>query len=249
MRSTDKARAAERSQAANQLLSSTSSALALARAVEEKRLPDAARAEVLAAAQNLANAEVRDLFERFLPDDQRVKRLGTDIHPERILALKGDVATGRALFFKSAGLQCLTCHRVQGTGGTLGPDLSEIGKKYSRAQILESILQPSRFIDPKYATYLVETHDGTVATGVLTARNEREIVLRTAQDKEIRLAATAVAAIQSQPTSLMPEMLAARLDRRAGRLAGRLSRVAQGCGNEMTASGSIGPGVVIGSSP
>jgi putative heme-binding domain-containing protein len=129
------------------------------------------------------------------------------IQPDRVLALKGDIATGRELFFKSAGLQCLTCHRVQGTGGAVGPDLTDIGKKYSRAQILESLLQPSKFIDPKYATYLVETHDGTVATGLLVNKNEREVVLRTAQDKEIRLASTAVAAMQSQATSLMPEML------------------------------------------
>ena len=207
LRSTDKAQAAKRTEVANRLLSSTRSALLLARALEEKRLPDAARAELLSAARGLDNAEVRDLFERFLPDDQRVKRLGTAILPESILALKGDVAAGRELFFKSAGLQCLTCHRVQGTGGMVGPDLSEIGKKYSRAQILESILQPSKFIDPKYATYLVETHDGTVATGLLASRNEREVVLRTAQDKELRLATTAVAALQPQPTSLMPEML------------------------------------------
>src|SRR4029077_18394861 len=97
------------------------------------------------------------------------------------------------------------CHRVQGTGSTLGPDLSEIGKKYTRTQILESILEPSKSIDPKYVTYMVETNDGKVVTGLLSAKTEREVVLRTAQDKEVRIPAGAVAAMQTQQTSLMPE--------------------------------------------
>ena len=72
------------------------------------------------------------------------------------------------------------CHRIAGVGSTLGPDLSEIGKKYTRAQILESILEPSKFIDPKYVTYLVETTDGKVLTGLLAAKTDNEVVLRTA---------------------------------------------------------------------
>ena len=47
----------------------------------------------------------------------------------------------------------------------------------------------------------------SIYTAAAGDKNEREVVLRTAQDKEIRLASTAVAAIQSQATSLMPEML------------------------------------------
>src|SRR5207244_4146182 len=108
--------------------------------------------------------QVQDLFERFLPDDQRVKRLGSAIKPEQILSLKGDAARGKELFFKAAGLQCANCHAIAGTGSTLGPDLTEIGKKYSRTQILESILEPSKSIDPKYVTYLLEATDGQVHT-------------------------------------------------------------------------------------
>jgi putative heme-binding domain-containing protein len=206
LRSLDQERTAERAEIVARLLSSTSSALMLAQALGENRIAETVRLEVLKAA-GLANSQVRDLFERFLPDEQRVKRLGSVIRPEEILALKGNIERGREMFFKSAGLQCAVCHRIGGAGSTLGPDLSEIGKKYTRAQILESILEPSKFIDPKYATYLVETNDGKVVTGLLADRNERELVLRTAQDKELRLPASAVVVVQPQQTSLMPDML------------------------------------------
>ncbi len=171
----------------------------LAHALEQKRLPASPRKQVLAGALASTNSSVRDLFERFLPDDQRVKRLGTAIRPERILALQGNLERGRTLFFKSAGLQCINCHRIGTTGSTLGPDLSAIGKKYTRAQILESILQPSKFIEPKYVTYVAETNDGQIITGLLASKTDREVVLRTAQDKEIRLPASAVAACNRSP--------------------------------------------------
>ena len=37
-------------------------------------------------------------------------------------------------------MQCRNCHRIDGKGIDLGPDLSKIGKKYERAKLLETIL-------------------------------------------------------------------------------------------------------------
>jgi putative heme-binding domain-containing protein len=200
-------RPAERAAVIGQLLSGTSSALMLASALAENQVPDAVRTQILAAAMATPNSQVRDLFERFVPDEQRPKRLGSVIRPEQILQHKGNAERGRALFFKSAGLQCANCHRIAGVGSLLGPDLSDIGKKQSRTQILESILEPSKFIDPKYVTYLVETTDGKVFTGLLAAKTENEVVLKMAGDKEVRLPANTVAALLPQQKSLMPELL------------------------------------------
>src|SRR4029077_8102002 len=94
-----------------------------------------------------------------------------------------------------------------GVGSTLGPDLSQIGKKYTRSQLLESILDPSRTVEPKYTAYVVETTDGKLHTGLLAERNAREVVLRQAGGKEVRLPAAEVAAVRPQRASLMPELL------------------------------------------
>jgi len=104
-------------------------------------------------------------------------------------------------------LQCVNCHCIGGTGSKLGPDLSEVGKKHTRAQILESILEPSKSIDPKYVTYLMETTDGKVHTGLLAEKNEREVVLRTVGDQEIRVPVGRVSVLAPQRNSLMPELL------------------------------------------
>jgi putative heme-binding domain-containing protein len=199
--------AAQRTLIVNQLLSSTSGGLMLADALAENQIPNGVRAEVLTAAMALPNSQVRELFERFIPDAQRPKRLGSVIRPEQILQKKGDSQRGKEIFFKSAGLQCANCHRIAGVGSTLGPDLSEIGKKYSRAQILESILEPSKFIDPKYVAYLVETTDGKVLTGLLAMKTDKEVILKIAGDKEVRVPADKVASLVPQQKSLMPELL------------------------------------------
>jgi putative heme-binding domain-containing protein len=211
MLSTDPSKKTTRKEALSALLGSTSGALMVASAFDQKeaktKITDELRTEILVMAKASENAGVRDLFERFMPEGERIKRLGTTIVPERLLALKGDVAKGRDLFFKAGGLQCASCHKIQGTGSTLGPDLSGIGKKYSRAQILESILQPSKSIEPKYATYLVETQDGKVVSGLLASKTDKEVVIRTAQDKEIRLDPKQIVSMDVQKTSQMPEML------------------------------------------
>ena len=200
-------RGAERAEAVNRLLANPASALLLAEALGEDRIPASVRARVVKAAAASPDPQVRDLFERFLPDEQRVKRLGPVIKPEQILSLKGDAGRGKDLFFKAGGLQCSNCHRIAGTGGALGPDLSQIGKKYTRAQILENILEPSKSIDPQYVTYLAETDDGKVYSGILAAKTEREVVLRQAGDKEVRLPAAKVESLAPTKTSLMPEQL------------------------------------------
>lgn len=189
------------------LLGSTGSALQLMQALAEGRMTHELNKQVVRAALARSEPHIRDLFERFVPDEQRVKRLGTVIKPEQILVLKGDADRGKALFLQASGSQCVNCHRVHGTGSTLGPDLSQIGKKYSRAELLESILEPSKRVDPPYLTYLVETTDGQFHTGLLAEKNDREVVLRIAGDKEVRVPTKKVAILAPQKNSLMPELL------------------------------------------
>jgi putative heme-binding domain-containing protein len=199
-------RAVQRKQAAEKMLSSTATALVLAQAMAENHIPASARPEILALA-TAHDGQVRDLFERFLPEDKRVKRLGTSIKPEQILSLKGSAQRGQELFFKSAGLQCAACHKIQGKGNDFGPDLSQIGKKATPAQILESLLEPSKSVDPKYTAYLVETTDGRVLTGLLVEKNADKVILKTQADREVSIATAQIDRLVPQSRSLMPEQL------------------------------------------
>jgi putative heme-binding domain-containing protein len=191
---------------AERLLASTSGALDVVRALDAGEFPEAVRSGVLERTMRAPDA-VRGLFERFVPPERRPKRLGTKPDPAAILAVSGDAARGRSLFFESTSLQCRNCHEVDGRGESYGPDLSKVGAKHGRAALLENILTPSRQIDPKYATWAVETADGAIHTGLLLEKTEKGIVMKDAQRRELRLAATSIARMKSQETSAMPEFL------------------------------------------
>jgi putative heme-binding domain-containing protein len=166
--------------------------------------------KVLKTAAKLPAGPVRDLFDGYLPPDPKGKRIGTHPRPASILALKGDPKNGEAIFFNKE-MKCANCHKLGDKGMSLGPDLTGIGKDRSRAELLDSILNPSAKVDPKFASYLLKTHDGRSFTGLLVKRDEKQAVLRDVENKEIVLAADNVETIQPSRLSLMPDGLAAGL--------------------------------------
>jgi uncharacterized repeat protein (TIGR03806 family) len=200
-------RARRRTQLIKELLADPRGAVALLRVQRERRLPAGVGTLVLEAAKQHESIAVRDLFEPLLPDDQKTERLGDFIDADQLLQLTGDAARGQQLFLKGEGIQCRNCHRVGKQGKQLGPDLTQIGKKLSRDNILENLLDPSRTIDPKFAAWLVETDEGKVFTGLLVSRNEDEIVIRDTQNKQLRFKTEHVDGIFPQRKSLMPERL------------------------------------------
>ena len=77
-----------------------------------------------------------------------------------------DPSAGRRIFHHPKLAGCFRCHRVDGRGQDIGPDLSDIHRT-ERRQIVESILQPSNNVAPRYQSWLLETKDGRVRTGML----------------------------------------------------------------------------------
>ena len=193
--------------AIDQLLVNTTGALRLVFAIDDGRLSSTIRTAAIVRGSTHANTEVRDLFERFLPENQRIRRLGAVVQVAELLSRSGDADRGWNLFFNTEGVQCRVCHRIGQAGEQLGPDLSQIGKKFNRAALLESILEPSKKIDPKYVSYLVETTQGLVHSGLLVSRTETEIILRDAQNKLVQIPGSDVESISPQQASLMPELL------------------------------------------
>jgi putative heme-binding domain-containing protein len=145
------------------------------------------------------------LFEGYLPADEKGERkLGSSPSARTILTHNGDAERGEKLFWSQA-VNCGKCHRLGDRGTAVGPDLSSIGKSRSREDLLESMLSPSRRIEPKYAAYLAETGDGRFVTGLLVKRDAEAVVLRDGQGQEIVLEAANVQKLQPSRTSLMPD--------------------------------------------
>jgi putative heme-binding domain-containing protein len=190
------------------LLEAPTGALRLVRALQRRELSPDVQATAIEMSAAHDDAGIRDLFEQFLPLERRVRRLGAVVDPEQILSLNGDAARGRRLFLETAGVTCVNCHRIHQDGKEIGPDLTTVGQRLNRAQLLESILEPSKTIDPKYVTWLVETDDGRVLTGILVEKTEQYVTLKDVQGEVSRIATTSIEQLVPQQKSLMPDLLA-----------------------------------------
>jgi putative heme-binding domain-containing protein len=99
---------------------------------------------------------------------------------EDLLPALADVAHGRSyengkkLFLQAA---CFGCHKVGEAGGAIGPELTKIAKKYKPDEILTEMIEPSKKLDPKYATLVVITVDGKVFRGTVVEETAAEYKL------------------------------------------------------------------------
>ncbi len=100
----------------------------------------------------------------------------SDIEP-----LLGQVSKGRNFESGKAAFndaQCLSCHRFGNEGGSVGPELTAASSKYSRRDILEAILEPSKVISEQYQNETVVKKDGDDVTGRVVDETPEKIVLQ-----------------------------------------------------------------------
>jgi putative heme-binding domain-containing protein len=94
----------------------------------------------------------------------------------------------------------------------VGPDLTSIGASAQIDYLVESILLPSKVIKENYHSLVVTTKDDKIITGIKVRESKTELVLRTAEDKEVTIAVEDIDE-KKMGSSLMPEGLADPLTR------------------------------------
>jgi putative heme-binding domain-containing protein len=111
---------------------------------------------------------------------------------------------GVALFEKA---QCVKCHRYGDRGDTVGPDLTNISKRFQKKEILESILFPSHVISDQYATQTIVTKEGKSYMGMVAPSGDGSIVVLQPSGEKVVIAETAVEESSRNKVSSMPEGL------------------------------------------
>src|SRR5690606_17927869 len=102
--------------------------------------------------------------------------------------------------------QCFACHRFASRGGSIGPDLTSIGSRMSRRDLLQAILAPSEVVSDQYRTVVLTMRDGRTHAGriVRDADGSIELLTDPVAGTSITLPAAEVAARTISPVSLMP---------------------------------------------
>jgi putative heme-binding domain-containing protein len=126
--------------------------------------------------------------------------------------LAGDPKAGRAIFFDPKGkAQCSRCHTVGGEGGRIGPPLDRIASRRAPEYIMESILEPSRDIDPQYEAVQVVTKKGLAITGLRINESNFSIQLREENGRFHSFLKRDLDEVAVLKKSLMPENFAEQL--------------------------------------
>ncbi len=120
--------------------------------------------------------------------------------------IPGDPKAGKALFFDVKGkAPCAKCHTVDGEGGRIGPSLDRIASRRAPEFIMESILLPSKDIDPAFEAVAVATKDGKIITGLRVNETNFSIQLHEENGRFHSFLKRDLEEVKVLKKSLMPE--------------------------------------------
>jgi len=127
-----------------------------------------------------------------------VKRLGSQGLLEKA---SGDAGAGHIVYQKRG---CATCHTINREGGTLGPDLTNIGRIRGLKFLTESLVTPESDIPIRYRGLQVVLKSGQTVTGVRLNRDDLSIQLRDTRDNLRSFLMESVKEVRYDKPSLMP---------------------------------------------
>ncbi|MGH9162289.1 MAG: HEAT repeat domain-containing protein [Vicinamibacteraceae bacterium] len=121
------------------------------------------------------------------------------------MAYTGDPADGQAAYEKAL---CVTCHRVGDIGQSAGPDLTDVARRFQRADLLDAILHPSKTISDQWASAEVVTKDEKSYVGVISTENGNSLtVVPVDGSGAVTIPKSQIVSRKAATTSPMPEGL------------------------------------------
>ncbi|MBD3629514.1 MAG: c-type cytochrome [Cyclobacterium sp.] len=168
----------------------------------ERVLNDGSSCDSEGLRQQLMLALSQDTGKR--PDPQELDQWSS------LLEGPADPDRGRRVFYSNTSL-CSTCHVVEGRGGDLGPDLSNVGKSKDRKGLIGSILMPSDEMSPEWQGWYIAMKDGTRYDGRQIDVGYDDIKLYTQTAGFVQVKKADVSEYGMSETSLMPAGLEQRL--------------------------------------
>jgi putative heme-binding domain-containing protein len=197
-----------RARAAEALFSREAWVPALLDAVEQGRIaPGDLQPGRLKLVAESKDAQVRQQAQRLLEHFATSGRADVLQAYRAALDLPGDATRGKAAFLK----HCAKCHRLEGQGFEIGPNLAAMQNRGPEA-ILTNVIDPNREVNPQYLNYVLITQDGRSFSGTVAAETATSITLRRAENVQDTLLRIDIDELRSTGQSLMPEGLEKEID-------------------------------------
>jgi quinoprotein glucose dehydrogenase len=184
----------------------------LARALKRLALGEvetAAQFELLDAAEKSPAPEVQALL---LRQKEQWAAANDPLAPFRGAIAGGDEDKGSNVFYDHPVMACVRCHKVSGSGGDAGPDLTMVAAQRSPEYVLESIIKPSAHITPGFDVVSLTLQDGTLESGTIQSETADTLMLQRPDGSPLTLPVGQIKTRESAPSS-MPEIYAQVLSR------------------------------------
>jgi putative membrane-bound dehydrogenase-like protein len=160
-------------------------------------------------ARSPAEAEVRVVIAKADPKNpDQIGNMSYEAAARRALGMKGNADRGLALF---ANQSCRACHTVADGQTPRGPHLVDIGKRYSPAELVESVLKPGAKIAQGYESYTFAMTDGLVFSGFIVSEGAAVVQIRESSGTSHELKRADIGKRHRQDSSAMPEGIAGNL--------------------------------------
>jgi len=137
----------------------------------------------------------------------KVKQIPVTEYQSFALARRGDARRGGQIFMDVNGVNCIRCHSINGQGALIGPDLTGISTKQDRAQIIESVLYPSKLILDGYQQVLFKMKDDDDYSGIIRTETADTVTVIDSLGATNILQKSAIKSRKISQISLMPEGL------------------------------------------
>ena len=140
------------------------------------------------------------------------RKRGTDMYSQQEIFEYMMYDPMTTLASKESGLRifesaCSRCHRFGDLGEDYGPDLTSIANRFTRSDMLEATLWPSRTISDQYAAYRIETRDDVYSAMILEEYEQTITVLLPDLERPVAIARENIVDIRESEISIMPEGL------------------------------------------
>lgn len=138
--------------------------------------------ELVQAAEASASAQVQQLLQEY----QQAKTADGVVAQYLETVSGGDAHMGKLFFFYNTTAQCIRCHVIGDFGSPVGPDLTDIGNRLTRYQLMEAMVAPGARVAPGFGRIRVTLSSGEIVEGQFSAESATTITVVTdAGDKKV----------------------------------------------------------------
>ncbi len=130
---------------------------------------------------------------------------------KEMVASSGDPIRGRAIFLDRSKVSCTFCHTLEGLGGKVGPELTNLTQTITLDKLIESIIEPSNEIKEGFQAYDLETKEGNRIYGIKVSSDSEKTVLRDTSGNLVTIPANQIQSFEPGKLSIMPEEAVATL--------------------------------------